>query len=63
MLLALLRAEPMTTYIAGIDTSHSTRFTVLLVSHELSIMKYVDKPGYSSNGKIVPADLLLLAAR
>jgi len=28
----MVRAEPTTTGTAGIDTSHSTRFTVLIVS-------------------------------
>jgi len=42
----------MATDTAGIDTSHSTRFTVALC-HELSLTVYVDKAGYGSKGIIL----------
>jgi len=50
------RAEPMNTRTAGTYTNHSTVFTLLL---EINGM---DKGGYSSKGKIVPAELLPLMA-
>jgi len=56
----MLKAEPMATRKARIDTFHSTRFTILLVSQT---QRYVDKAGHGLNGKIAPAEFLLLAAK
>jgi len=51
----MVRAEPTNTRTAGIDTNHSTTFTLLLEQ------RYVGKGGYSSNCKIVLELLPLMA--
>jgi len=56
----MVRAEPRNNRTAGIDTNHSTMFMLLL---ELNVTVYVNKGGYSSNRKIVPAELLQLMAK
>ena len=56
----MARAEPTNTCTTGVDTCHSTMVTLLL---ELNVILYVGKDGYSSNGKIVLAELLSLMAK
>jgi len=56
----MVRAEPRNNRTAGIDTNHSTMFMLLL---ELNVTVHVNKGGYSSNCKIVPAELLQLMAK
>jgi len=55
----MVRAEPRNNRTAGIDTNHSTIFTLL---QERNVI-YVGKGGYSSNGKIVSAELFPLMAK
>ena len=56
----MVRVEPTNSRTAGIDTNHSTMFTLLL---ELNVMQYVNKGRYSSNCKILPAEFLHFMAK
>jgi len=49
----MVRAEPMNTRTTVADTNHSNMFTLLLERNVI----YVGKGGYSSNDKIVSAEL------
>jgi len=56
----MVRPEPTTTCTADIDTNYLTTLTVLLVSQT---QPYICKDVYSSNGKIVPVELLPLMTK
>jgi len=58
----MMKSKPTTTCIAGIYSRLTTRLDyVHLAAGNMNF--YVDEGGHSSNGKLVPAELLLLMAK